>query len=84
MGSRRVRRDRATNTFTFQKSKANICTIKSTTFPPMDSFSYDGQRKMTSMMTQNGVKQIFFENVLFVPLDLYGNFFASDTIYDQY
>ena len=49
----------------------------------MDSFSYDGQRKMTSMMTHNGVKQIF-ENVLFVPLDLYGNFFASDTIYDQY
>lgn len=54
------------------------------TFPPMDSFLYDGQRKMTSMMTQNGVKQIFFENVLFVPLDLYGNFFASDTTYDQY
>ena len=52
-------------------------------YPPMDSFSYDDQRKMTSMMTQNGVKQIF-ENVLFVPLDLYGAFFGSDTIYNQY
>ena len=53
-------------------------------FPPIDSFSYDDKRKMTSLMTQNGVKQIFFENVLFVPLDLYGNFFGSDTIYDRY
>ena len=36
------------------------------------------------MMTQSGVKQAFFGNVLFVPLDLCGTFFGTDTIYDYY